>query len=202
VTVDEIVNGYAWLLFLIAAWALLWPSSELGQRRANDAAFAAADRAIRRKLLFWTSIPWVVMGLAQLAGGIQLWRFFEPRYGGPWVSAFFASVLALWIALAYWIFLGSGASVVVKHQLVIAHGFRGRIDLTPKRVKLVAGVLLAGGVSVVVLMYSPLWPWAVYVRQQSLEWTVNVGSVAAGAGKQCAPAAPLGRFWAAPQLHR
>src|SRR6201988_3065477 len=36
----------------------------------------------------------------------------------------------------------------------------------------------------------------------SLEGTVNVGSVAAGAVRQCAPAAPIGRFWAAPQLHR
>ena len=29
-----------------------------------------------------------------------------------------------------------------------------------------------------------------------------LGSVAAGAGRQCAPAAPIGRFWAAPQLIR
>jgi hypothetical protein len=35
-----------------------------------------------------------------------------------------------------------------------------------------------------------------------LEGSVNVGSVAAGAGTQCAPAALGGRFWAAPQRHR
>ncbi len=28
------------------------------------------------------------------------------------------------------------------------------------------------------------------------------GSIAAGAGGDCAPAAPMGRLWAAPQLHR
>ena len=35
-----------------------------------------------------------------------------------------------------------------------------------------------------------------------LEGSVTVGSVAAGAGRQCAPAAPIGRLRAAPQLHR
>jgi hypothetical protein len=38
---------------------------------------------------------------------------------------------------------------------------------------------------------------------QSLEGAVNGGRLrAAGAGRQCAPAALMGRFWAAPQLHR
>jgi hypothetical protein len=35
-----------------------------------------------------------------------------------------------------------------------------------------------------------------------LEGSVRVGSVAAGAWGQCAPASPLGRSRSAPQLHR
>jgi hypothetical protein len=100
----------------------------------------------------------------QVLGGIALWRFFEPRYGGPWVAAFFFSVLVVWAALAHWIFLRNGAAVVVDHQLVTAHGLRGRIDLTAQRVKLFVAIALAGGVGAVVLMYSPFWPWRLYVR--------------------------------------
>jgi hypothetical protein len=37
---------------------------------------------------------------------------------------------------------------------------------------------------------------------KSLEGPVRLGSLAAGAGRQCAPAALIGRFWAAPQLIR
>jgi hypothetical protein len=37
---------------------------------------------------------------------------------------------------------------------------------------------------------------------QSLEGSVKRGSLTAGAGRQCAPAAPIGRLRAAPQLHR
>ena len=39
------------------------------------------------------------------------------------------------------------------------------------------------------------------VPQQSLEGAVMRGSAAAGAGRQCEPAALVWRFWAAPQLH-
>jgi hypothetical protein len=40
------------------------------------------------------------------------------------------------------------------------------------------------------------------VAQQSLEGAVRGGSIAAGAGRQCAPAAPIGGPRTAPQLHR
>jgi hypothetical protein len=43
---------------------------------------------------------------------------------------------------------------------------------------------------------------AVLAPNNRWEGSVMGGSIAAGAGRQCAPTALIGRSWAAPQLHR
>jgi hypothetical protein len=155
VSIDVIVGRYAWLIFLMGTAGFLWPSPRLRDRLTNDAAFAEADRIIRRKAFLWMSAPWVMMGFGELIGGVpSFWRFFDPRHGGPWVLAFFLSVFAVWIASAYWIFTRDGASAIVDHQLVAAHGTRKLVELTPKRVKLLFTLLLVGGVVAVGLMFS------------------------------------------------
>ena len=101
------------------------------------------------------SVPWLVMGLGILAGGVpSLWHFFSPRHGGPWVFAFFLSVFAVWAASAYWIFVGDGASAIADHQLMRVQGIRGRVELTPKLVKFFCALSLLGGVVAVTLMFS------------------------------------------------
>jgi hypothetical protein len=101
------------------------------------------------------SVPWLVMGLGILVGGVSsLWRFFAPRHGGPWVLAFFVSVFAVWGVSAYWIFVGDGASAIADHQLMRVQGIRGRVELTPMLVKLFCVLSLLGGVLAVTLMFS------------------------------------------------
>jgi len=165
VSIDVIFGRYAWLIFLLGTLGFLWPSPRLRERLATDAAFAQSDRSIRRKVSLWMSVPWVVMGFGQLIGGVpSVWHFFDPRHGGPWVLAFFFSIFAVWITSAYWIFAGDGASVIVDHQLVAAHGIRGPIELTPTRVKLLFALSLAGGVVGIGLMFSGVFHAPASVR--------------------------------------
>ncbi len=155
VNFDVIVGRYAWLAFLLFTAAVLWPSRKLHDRLTDEPTFADADREIRRKVFLWMSVPWLVMGLGQLVGGVpSVWHFLDPRHGGPWMLAFFLSLFALWIASAYWIFFRDGATAIADHQLMVAHGLRGPIELTPNKVKLFFALSLAGGVVAVVLMFT------------------------------------------------
>ena len=79
-------------------------------------------------------------------------------------SLFFLSVFTVWVALAYWIFVRDGASVIVDHQLITAHGVRGRVELTANRVKLLFALSLLGGVVAVVLMFTGIFDVPATVR--------------------------------------
>jgi hypothetical protein len=108
VSFDVLVNRYTWFVFLLFTAGFLWPSPGVRKRRADDAFFAKSDSAIRRNAILWMGMPWLVMGLGQLVGGISFWRYYSPRYGGPWVTFFYFSVCIFWIVLAHWIFIGKG----------------------------------------------------------------------------------------------
>ena len=162
---DVIVGRYAWVAFLLVTAGYLWPSPKLRERLKDDPAFADADRVIRRKVFLWMSVPWLVMGLGQLLGGVlSVWNFFDPRHEGPWVLAFFLSVFVVWIASAYWIFFRDGATAIADHQLIVAHVFRRSVDLTPNMVKLFFALALAGGLVAVVLMFTGALNAAAIVR--------------------------------------
>jgi hypothetical protein len=113
-------------------------------------------RAIIKGFVMWGNLPWVVMGIGCVFGGVpSVFDFFRPRDGNPFVLAFFASVILVWVLGTYWLVFRGGAEMLVKHPGLF------NVDLkNPKVVKLYWFLCLAGGVAGMILMFSGVIPLA------------------------------------------
>jgi hypothetical protein len=92
--------------------------------------------------LLFANVPWVVMGIGILFGGVpSIFHYFNPR-NGPMVVAWYATIVALWIASVYWLFFRQGAETLIE--------FPGLLSLpgsNPRTIKLFFLLCLAGGVA-------------------------------------------------------
>ena len=80
----------------------------------RQAAYARILRVYHTGLI----IPFVVMGFGIVVGGVPtMFHFFRPQDGNPFVLAFFASILLLWAASAYWVFFRGGAETLATSGL-------------------------------------------------------------------------------------
>lgn len=81
-------SKYFWLLCIGTTFInFLWMD------RRVDEADQGVDRALRRQYLAWMwglqCLPWLVIGIGQLAGGVpSVWAVFRPQDGNPWIWAF------------------------------------------------------------------------------------------------------------------
>jgi hypothetical protein len=100
-------------------------------------------------ILTWGNIPWVIMGLGILVGGVpSTFHYFRPRDGNPFVLAFFASVFIIWALGTYWLFVRNGAEMITRHPGL----FNGDIK-SPAFIKLFWCLCLAGGIVGAVAMF-------------------------------------------------
>jgi len=114
------LERYAWLIFLggiLLNVPILWRRSR--PQIAAHPELEAGYRRLIRGLAFWGSLPWLVMGLGCLAGGVPFWQFLRPAGGGPYVWRFWAVVYAEFVLLGYWAVWGGGAEALVRHPGVI-----------------------------------------------------------------------------------
>jgi hypothetical protein len=160
----DVLIRYFWLVCLVFNLQY-FPARVVRERRNSDAEFAASDRTLRFRVFLWMCVPWIVMGAGQLIGGVpHVWNYFRPQEGNVWVALFFAAVIVLWLALAYWVYVGNGAMAIVDHQLIRANGLKGPIALTPSRVKLFVALTLVGGIAGMTMMFSMNVPLPVQFR--------------------------------------
>ena len=98
----------------------------------------------------WGNIPWIVMGIGCVMGGVpSVFHFFRPRDGNPYVLAFFASVFLIWIMGTYWLLFQGGAKMLVKHPGLL------NVDCkSPTMLKIFWFLCLAGGVFAVIMMFT------------------------------------------------
>lgn len=107
-----------------------------------------------RGYLISMNIPWVVMGIGCMIGGVPtVMHYFRPQDGDPYVLAWFASMLLLSIAGTYWLLLGDGAEMLVKHP-----GVFNRDVSSPTMVKLLWCACLAAGIFGVIMMWMEDMP--------------------------------------------
>jgi hypothetical protein len=103
-----------------------------------------------RGFVFWGNIPWVVMGIGTVFGGVpSLFQFLRPRDGNPFVLAFFGSIFFLWIMGTFWLLFRGGAEMLVKHPGVFNVDFK-----SPLMLKLLWVLCLAGGIMGVIAAFT------------------------------------------------
>jgi nitrate reductase NapE component len=121
----HVLSQYFWLIALGFA--------AFNYRRADQAAAAAVEpkklseaRAYLRNFALAAALPWVIMGVGQIAGfAPTVWHYFRPQDGNLFVVAWLATLFALSCLFAWWVFMADGAKKTVEFNLMAALGQHG-----------------------------------------------------------------------------
>ena len=134
---------HTWAIFVVvtcangAAWWVRGRSA-----RAQNPELTEGYRSLIQGWLVYANLPWLFMGAGIVFGGVpSIFHYFDLR-NGPWVTGWYAVVVGLWIATAYWIFLAGGAEALIRHP-----GLLNSTTQDPRAVKVLVGVALVGGLA-------------------------------------------------------
>ena len=132
----------AWLLFVFVHCingVVWWRRAQ--PRIAENPALEQGYRRLIKSWLIYGNLPWLVMGAGILSGAVpSTLSYFNPR-NGPFVIAFYVTVVALWIATFYWLFFRGGAE-----DLLVYPGLLNLPVARPWVVKVYFLLCLAGGI--------------------------------------------------------
>jgi hypothetical protein len=147
----DIFEKFGWLLFIalsiVQAAFILYRAQPLIQ--ANPALEQEYNQFIKGFLIFF-NIPWIVMGIGSIFGGVNNMDFSYPRKGNPFVLAFQVTFI-LWLAVAaWWIYLRGGA------EYLAAHPGWGRppFEQSPRWIKIIAALMLFSGITSIISMWT------------------------------------------------
>jgi hypothetical protein len=135
----HIAFEYFWLLAIgttLLGAVPNWLYAHLSERMEPE-----RRRALKTICVGWAvagNVPWLLMGIGQLAGDApSALPFLRPVQGGFWVWLFWGVIIVLWAVSSWWIFAGSGAALLATA--------RGR-SCTVANVRLWFALSLAGGI--------------------------------------------------------
>ena len=144
-------SPHVWALFLAiyVIWiCLLWFGARARIRQQPN--LAPGYRKLTIALLLGGSLPWLIMGAGTEFGGIPgLLPFLRPREGNPFVLAWLASIVAIWVWLFYWVVIRRGAEFLVKHPGF----FEASVELTPTTIRVLVCQMILGGVAGALMMF-------------------------------------------------
>ena len=116
-------------------------------RIEENPALEQGYRRMIKAFVIYGNIPWVIMGVGILFGGVpSSLHYFNPR-NGPFVLAFYAAIISLWVASFYWIFFRHGAEDLVAYPGLLNFPVR-----QPWMVKVFFVLALIGGVTALAFM--------------------------------------------------
>ena len=145
---------HSWVLFIVVTCingAVFYWRTRRESREHPE--LAGGYATLVRGWFFWGNLPWVVMGLGVMVGGIQTtFHFFVPRQGDPWVLAWFASLAAIYVLGTYWIFFRGGAAMLARHYGIFSSAAR---STSPGVVKTYYLMMIVPGIAAMVMMF--LW---------------------------------------------
>lgn len=106
--------------------------------------------------LFYANIPWIIIGLGNLSGITNnITEYFYPRLMNPFVLAFHASIIVLYIILIRWIYFKKGAEFIEEHPGFLQRSsIRGSTNVTAKQIKIFLPLMLLGGVIAIITMWT------------------------------------------------
>ncbi len=152
---EPLFARHAWILFIavtmINALILKFRSRAHIQRRPE---LRAGYRRLFNGVLLWGNLPWVVMGIGIVFGGVHsTFSYFRPRDGHSFVLAWLGVVVALWILGFYWLFARRGAEFLVEHP--------GLLRSTPKNptsIRFFYCLMVAGGLAGLLFIFFTDFP--------------------------------------------
>jgi hypothetical protein len=110
------------------------------------------DKVYKGYIIF-LNLPWVVMGIGIIFGNIRsAFEYFNIRGGNPYILAFYASIVVIWILIFVWINFRGGAEFLVEHP-----GYSNVAIQSPTLIKLYTALALAGGIAVLVFLWISGW---------------------------------------------
>ena len=141
----------AWVLFiLVTVFNAFYLKARSQKIIAKQPDLREGYEKLFKGYLIYLNIPWIVMGIGVLFGGVQgVFSFFRPRDGNIFVLAFHASIVILWILSIWWLYFKGGAEFLVKYP-----GVFNRDIKSPILLKTLFGVMLAGGIFGMAVMWS------------------------------------------------
>lgn len=147
----SLLGRYFWLLGLGATLInTLALARQLQQKSREHPTLAPGYTLLLRGYWVYFSLPWIVMGIGILLGGVtSVWDFFYPRSGNPYVLAWWGIHWLSTGCLSYWVLLGPGAMLLLTHP-----GLLKTPPQSPQRLKLYFLLLLAGSTLATAIAFS------------------------------------------------
>jgi hypothetical protein len=113
------VSRYFWVIFIgvsVINYLMM-------DRFDNSEEDRQVDRTLRRRYLAWlwglSCVPWLVAGYGQVVGAIpSVWALFRPQDRNPYVWAFYAAILDVYMVVVYWTLFRDGARIAAELRLV------------------------------------------------------------------------------------
>lgn len=138
--------------FWLIAIGVTFANAYIIRSRAREAIARNPDlkegyEKIFRGYLIYLNIPWVVMGIGILVGGVSsVFDYFNPRAGNPFVLVFHLSIIILWLLSIIWVYFRGGAEFLVAHPGVV--NIKSALVL-----KFLFALMLLGGVIALIAMW-------------------------------------------------
>ena len=140
----------AWVLFiLVTVFNAFYLKARSQKIIAKQPDLREGYEKLFKGYLIYLNIPWIVMGIGVLFGGVQgVFSFFRPRDGNLFVLAFHLTILIFLILSSLWICFKGGAEFLVKYPGV----FNQNIE-SPWLIKAYFGLSLAVGMIGIAFMW-------------------------------------------------
>jgi hypothetical protein len=141
----QFICRFFWAICIGMSFFLFRASKEVREQAIRDRDFGLEHRKLRNKILIWTNIPWVIMGIGLLSGAVpSVWHFYRPRDLNPVVLAFLGFTVIFWLVSIWWTFKG-GAEKITEHDLIAFYVLGKRKKLSPGQFKAIVIVCILGG---------------------------------------------------------
>jgi len=156
-TVFKIMARYFWAICILVTClnAVILKGRSKSHIEGNPE-LAEGYRKLIRGYLFWMNLPWIVMGIGCIVGGVPtMFHFLRPRDANPFVIVWWAVLFVLYGLSFYWVFLCKGAETLAKYEMISYSSFgdTGHVS-SPKVVKLIFLLFLAAGVVAAIAMLT------------------------------------------------
>lgn len=97
--------------------AIVW--WKVQKRIRENPALRPGYLTLIKVFLLAKSVPWLVMGIGVMKGGLSWQDYLDPNRSNPWVVAWLLSLLFLLLLYFYWICFRQGAEILIRYPGVL-----------------------------------------------------------------------------------